>query len=475
VLFPAPLHSALEALGFGSEDSVMRTAAPLALRGNSVAVAAPPSPSYGVPVLAAALTHGSEQEQPAPLVAVVPEIALSAWTRAAALAARISEKRAAVGATTARARHHLASGRADALVVTPAVASDLLRLSAFPSRVSALMLAWPELELSDEVFVPLFADLAKETPRIIVTADPAGRSSLLDRYAWRAPVVGPLGESTTAAPVAHLRTAAVSWDARIGALADLADLFNLDELTVWTVDRSAHTEITERLAGHGTHVKLIAGDPPSPDFVIFFDPPPPELLGQVDGARAVVLAPPGTEPYLSRWIERPQPIVLPGGLDQAEEAVAADRRAIRAKLESGIDRGAYLALAPLFERWSGPALAAGLYSLWTEARREAASAPSPRVESPSREPAGFKVWVNAGRRDGIAPADLVGLLVRELGVPRESVGRIDVRETFALIEFPTEAIAASAIQRLAGRTLKQRRIAARLDRPRERPAPPRSP
>ncbi|WP_342244446.1 DEAD/DEAH box helicase [Pseudomonas sp. OTU5201] len=58
-----------------------------------------------------------------------------------------------------------------------------------------------------------------------------------------------------------------------------------------------------------------------------------------------------------------------------------------------------------------------------------------------------------GTRDGIAAKNLLGAILNEGGIAREAIGRIQIRETFSLIELPEEGL-----ERLLGK-LKDTRVA----------------
>src|SRR5690606_4127877 len=99
-------------------------------------------------------------------------------------------------------------------------------------------------------------------------------------------------------------------------------------------------------------------------------------------------------------------------------------------------------LAPLLERFDPQAIAAACYALW---RRDAGVAPvaDPRTEpvaAPATTPVGgvatARIWVGAGRRDEATVGDFVALLIKDVGMTREAIGRIELRETFALVEVP---------------------------------------
>ena len=445
-------------------------AAAVAARGNSLVLAAPPSPAYAIPVLQGALAFPTDTRA-RPLLLIAPEGGFGVWVAAAATAAALAGKRSAAGTTVSRASHHLTGERIDLLITTLGVATELLRRSALHlDRLSSVILVWPELELSDESFVPLFAELPKETARIIISADPTRSASLAERYAWRAPVLGPLGEGTVANTVARFPVAAVSWDGRLSALATFADLSDKDQLTVWTVDATEHRVITEQLAAHGTDVVFPADDAAVTGAVVFFDAPPPGLLDLADPIHSLLLVPPGAEAFVAHIISRPTPVSL-AGTNQAGQAIGADRRIIIDRIEGGPDRGAYATLAPLFDRWTAPEVAIALQSLWLDARtKPAASARSaPAME---RRPKAGKVWTSVGKKEGVTFGEWLGLLTLDLAIPKNQIGKIDTKETFTLIEFTTEANAKAAVEKLAGRTFKGRRITARVDRGRDqRPSP----
>src|SRR6185295_2583468 len=152
------------------------------------------------------------------------------------------------------------------------------------------------------------------------------------------------------------------------------------------------------------------------------------------------------------------PLMLSAALDSADADLARRRAAVdRAVREASLWPG-MLALAPLFERHDPAAVASALYGLWaTSAPRQ--SAPSEGPESGTTA----KIWIGAGKRDQIGVSDLVGLLTNEVKVERASIGKVDLRESFSLVE-----VSAAAAERIAsalgGRTLRGRRLTARVDR-----------
>jgi len=83
-------------------------------------------------------------------------------------------------------------------------------------------------------------------------------------------------------------------------------------------------------------------------------------------------------------------------------------------------------------------------------------------------PATSKVFVGVGKRDGATPNDLVAVLTREVRVPREKIGRIELRDAYSLVELPAQE-AERIASALNGATIRRKRVVARIDRGRARP------
>jgi hypothetical protein len=117
-------------------------------------------------------------------------------------------------------------------------------------------------------------------------------------------------------------------------------------------------------------------------------------------------------------------------------------------------------LAPLFEDYDPALVAAALLALQRETGTENQKTGAP---PPSETGAWAKLFVTAGRKDKASAKDLVGALIKEAGLQKGQIGKIDVRETFSLIEVaPT--IAEQAARRLTGVSIRGRRVTARPDR-----------
>jgi ATP-dependent RNA helicase DeaD len=52
------------------------------------------------------------------------------------------------------------------------------------------------------------------------------------------------------------------------------------------------------------------------------------------------------------------------------------------------------------------------------------------------DPNGVRLFVGAGRRAGIRPADLVGAITGETGVPARALGAIEIKDDYSLVDVP---------------------------------------
>ena len=98
--------------------------------------------------------------------------------------------------------------------------------------------------------------------------------------------------------------------------------------------------------------------------------------------------------------------------------------------------------------------------------------PARPPEGPARRevrpglPAGeswVRLFVGGGRRAGIRPADLVGAITAEAGVPGSVIGAIQIADSFSLVDV-SGAVVDQVIRALRGATIRGRTLAVRLDR-----------
>jgi ATP-dependent RNA helicase DeaD len=74
-----------------------------------------------------------------------------------------------------------------------------------------------------------------------------------------------------------------------------------------------------------------------------------------------------------------------------------------------------------------------------------------------------RLWIGLGRVAGVRPADLVGAIANEAGVPSRVIGAIQVSERYSVVEVP-ESLATGIIAALRATTIKGRKVTVRRDR-----------
>ncbi len=434
-------------------------AAAVASRGHNLVFLAPPSPAWAEPVLAGVVDRLAAAGKGL-VLALTPREAVDEWARSAERIARGRGLRLAGANTPGRIAHLLQSDAVNLLFTTPDTALELVLRSVLKMEaVSGILLLWPEAWEGDDRLAGLLTDAPKETQRIVVSAHPAGSAEVVERYCWRAPVADLLGPDAPG-PVAPVRGTPVAWRRRIEALTDLTAQLDPESIAVWTADAADHEAIAHALAAVGAHAAITTGTPDRSALVLAYDLPSPAGLRELAAAGdLVLLVPPGTEAYADRIAPRRRPLHLLGLVERARTAAESARRTIAEGLEHGPAPGTLQTLAPLFERHEATAVAAVLYELWDGAR---GAAPQPAPRAPAAAPG--RVWIGVGRRDDATPHDLVGTLVKECGVPKEAIGKVEIRETFSLVELGAGADAAEVAERLAGKTIRKRRLVARVDR-----------
>ena len=71
--------------------------------------------------------------------------------------------------------------------------------------------------------------------------------------------------------------------------------------------------------------------------------------------------------------------------------------------------------------------------------------------------------MSAGSRDEVSPGDLLGAITGEAGVSGDRVGKIDIRETYSLVQVDPD-VADHVIRELSGSTIRGRKAEVRRDR-----------
>ena len=161
--------------------------------------------------------------------------------------------------------------------------------------------------------------------------------------------------------------------------------------------------------------------------------------------------------------------------------------ALMARLEAAagdIDLAPYLiALEPFFERLGAPEIAATAVALLrdrttSESSPPAAGATAALASRPGQHaappPAAMaRLYISLGRRDEVGPGDIMGAITGESGIVGSKVGRIEIRDTFSIVEVE-EPQAELVIRSLNGITVRGRSVRADYDRARTKDREPNS-
>jgi ATP-dependent RNA helicase DeaD len=173
--------------------------------------------------------------------------------------------------------------------------------------------------------------------------------------------------------------------------------------------------------------------------------------------------------------QRIEPMRMPTQADVAARRVALFKESLRKTLKEG-DLDLYLTLVEELAEEEGLDMAEIAAAAARLARRdkplEVEIEPEPQQVAPP-EGGMSRLFLSAGRRNGVRPADIVGALANEAGVPGKAIGAIDIYDNFTFVEVPAE-YRDQALDRMSRATIRGRPVDARIARP-EGPGSPRRP
>jgi len=96
-------------------------------------------------------------------------------------------------------------------------------------------------------------------------------------------------------------------------------------------------------------------------------------------------------------------------------------------------------------------------------RHDAARAPRGGRATADVEAGAVRLFIGAGNKGGIRPADLVGAITGEAGVPASAVGAIRIAENFSVVDVP-EDLADGIVAAMRGAKLRGQKAVVRRDR-----------
>ncbi|HEV7704170.1 MAG TPA: DbpA RNA binding domain-containing protein [Gemmatimonadaceae bacterium] len=84
------------------------------------------------------------------------------------------------------------------------------------------------------------------------------------------------------------------------------------------------------------------------------------------------------------------------------------------------------------------------------------------TRTPESRGAMSRLFVNAGKADGMTPRDLVGSIANESGISSEQIGKIELRDTHSIVEISTP-VAEAVANKMNGITVRGKRLTMRVD------------
>jgi ATP-dependent RNA helicase DeaD len=157
---------------------------------------------------------------------------------------------------------------------------------------------------------------------------------------------------------------------------------------------------------------------------------------------------------------------------------AADLNSYRADIRNAILQedltAQMLVLEPLFDEFTAAEIAAAASALLRIRRLPAESVqpheqPSKAAVADRSAPAGpapvtwARLFVSVGERDEVRKGDLVGALAGEANIPGSKIGKIEIRDSFSIVEVQSE-VADQVIRAVNGTTIKNRSVRVDYDR-----------
>ncbi|HEU0300934.1 MAG TPA: DEAD/DEAH box helicase [Longimicrobium sp.] len=424
------------------------------------------------------------------------------------------------------------SEQADVLIATPGEVMEAVRTSALKLEGLEAVVIDGASEIESvggwETLETLFDHVPRDAQRVIVTAevteaveDLAGRR-VKRAIRYPATAADPKSAEPAAAPTATIGYVPVGSRDKVDMVARLLGGGRGQSAPVLycrTDERAA--QLSEALTLRGFLVSDV--DDPDADVIVLGTPPDDEDEADVLDGQVVSFDVPADEETLrSRHggddpgfvLVEPRELVhlrdlakragfhaQPAGI-AGEEAVSgsAELRAFRGELRRALreeDLAAQmLILEPLFEDFTPTEIAAAASALLRRRRPSASAAdampPAAAAAREAREPrttaamrgapgghaetgaapsAFTRLFISLGERDGVRANDLVGAIAGEADIPGHAIGKIDIRDTFSIVEVPADA-AERVISSLNGTTIRNRSVRVDYDRQRKPGAGP---
>lgn len=151
----------------------------------------------------------------------------------------------------------------------------------------------------------------------------------------------------------------------------------------------------------------------------------------------------------------------------SNSAVASFRDEIRRALREEDIEAQLMLLEPVFDEFAPAEVAAALSALLRRKQPPREKADPGGAAAAGRGKPFVRLFVSVGQKDGLRPAEVVGTFTTEAGIAGDQVGKIEIRETFSVVEVDA-SVAERVIRSINGTTLRGRSV--RIDYDRKTPS-----
>ncbi len=163
--------------------------------------------------------------------------------------------------------------------------------------------------------------------------------------------------------------------------------------------------------------------------------------------------------------QRIEPMQVPTQADVAARRAAMFKESVMRTLEEEeAELGLYLQLVEELAAESGcdmAEVAAASAYLAHEGKPLVVPLEPEANQVPQPEDGMVRLFVDAGRRDGVGPGDIVGAIANEADIPGKSIGAIDIYDRFTYVDVPAQ-YREKVLERMRGTSIRRRRANIRL-------------
>lgn len=159
-------------------------------------------------------------------------------------------------------------------------------------------------------------------------------------------------------------------------------------------------------------------------------------------------------------------IRIPSPADIAERHTQIFRDSLRETIAAGHLDGYLYMVAELGDEFDLAEVAAGAIKLALDGQSNGVSAQDEVATEEGME----RLFIRAGRRDGVGASDLVGAIANEAGISGRDIGSIDIYDNFSFVEIPRQQ-ARHVIDALHGTKIRGRRVTVDIAVPAQVQAP----